>query len=120
MKDFDLERAKADDPVVDEEGRDVTILMFDFRGDGLIVAVTHRKNADSLFYYNEKGVPSVGGYCLKMKPIKVERWVNVYKNRHGVGEASPGVNFYTSKDEASRRRVGNLVYIDSVKVEWEE
>ena len=92
---FDLERAKAGDPVITKDGRDVRILCFNVKNSYPIVGVCKeigRNKGEVLYTYTAKGLVAsltANPADLFMKPKKKPKtnrsgWVNIYGNA-GVG-----------------------------------
>lgn len=113
MKDFNLELAKKGYPVCIAGGRDVRILTFNRRDENYpIVGLLMRDFGDEVVTYTDTGKFSINQdghpYDLKMKPIKYEGWINIYRD-----------TVYNSREEALNNKIDNT-YINTVKVEWEE
>ena len=117
LKKFDLEAAKAGNPVCTRDGRKARIICFDRKDIKPIVALVTFINGTSViekaFYYFEDGYHLSKNdnniYDLMMLPEKKERWVNVYKD-----------SVYNTKEEALAGRSECRGYIDTIKVSWEE
>ena len=121
LKPFDLEAAKAGEPVCTRDGRKARIICFDrINGDYYkIVACVTAFDGDFeevLFY-------GIDGYIvdsqnpkdedLMMLPEKKEGWVNVYK------DGLLGTRAYNTKKEAVDN-ASPCDYVDTVKISWEE
>lgn len=81
MKEFDLEKAKAGHPVYTRDGREVRILCFDRQSDSPIVALVKNNEVEDIISFNNKGRRNDVfdcGYDLLIKPVKQERWANIY------------------------------------------
>lgn len=120
MKPFNLERAKAGDPVVTRGGQPARIICFDRKGDCPIIALVEDKNMDC---ENIRAYTLNGGYHqdtskndldLLMSPKKHTRWVNIYEcdetNRM----------FYKTEEEALSSANSLCGYICTKKIEWDD
>ena len=121
LRPFNLEAAKAGEPVCTRDGRKARIICFDrINGDYYkIVACVTAFDGDFeevLFY-------GIDGYIvdsqnpkdedLMMLPEKKEGWVNVYK------DGLLGTRAYNTKKEAVDN-ASPCDYVDTVKISWEE
>ena len=122
MKPFDLEAAKAGKPVCTRDGRKARIICFDAKGDKPIIALVEMGTAETPNNYpiDGKAVSAKEASCdLMMLPEKKEGWVNVYRDNFGLNCST----VYDNKDIALSRIDRNeedTVYIDTVKISWEE
>ena len=123
MKPFDLEKAKAGEPVCTRDGCEARILCFDKINacSTSIVALYLRDGIEYLQTYHNDGkisskVDSIRD--LYMKSQKREGWVNIYKDSNGTYKNS--ILIHLSKEDAIKERYLIDNYIDTVKVEWEE
>ena len=112
LRPFDLEAAKAGKPVCTRDGRKARIICFDRDWDMHIVALVSDPLGESVHYYLSNG--KVDFYKqndedLMMLPEKKEGWVNVYKDL-----------VYDTKEEALAGRSESRIYIDTIKISWEE
>ena len=127
LKPFDLEAAKAGKPVCTRDGRKARIICFDKVGDFPIVALTDDR------YYKEEGVNlyDINGkgsnecFDLMMLPEKKEGWENVYKRENeyiceNECNVFTGIAVYKSEGEAKRNIDKNEIYVNTIKITWEE
>lgn len=123
LKPFDLEAAKAGEPVCTRDGRKARIICFDAKCNKPIVALIYDCNKETVLQYLENGrffVNQIDKYDLMMLPQKKEGWVNVYKS-YNVGKKIPCMaSIYPTKEEAKKSSVVGFDYVDTVKIEWEE
>jgi hypothetical protein len=129
MKSFDLEKAKQGHPVQTRDGRDVEILKTDVKSNDPIVAVVRNNDRDEIVrVYKETGRYEARdiarGLDLFMKATKKEGWINVFR----VGKLKLGTPFgywcgdiHKTKQDALQAKIGKGgIYIDTIKIEWEE
>lgn len=125
MKPFDLEKAKAGAPVCTREGFKARIVCFDVDNDKFPVVALIKDSINSNEYpvsLTKEGRFSYGeADSLKDLFMVVEKkygWVNLYK---AMTDRCIGC-VYNTKEEAMSKIVkdGGVIYIDTVKVEWEE
>ena len=122
LKPFSLEAAKAGKPVCTRDGRKARIICFDAKGDKPIIALVEMGTAETPNNYpiDGKAVSAKEASCdLMMLPEKKEGWVNVYRDNFGLNCST----VYDNKDIALSRIDRNeedTVYIDTVKISWEE
>ena len=120
MKPFNLEEAKAGKPVVTRDGRPVSILTFDKKGDYCIVTLINYCRSDDVVVYRENGKASAdfdSEYDLFMKAEKKEGWINIYAPCRTSCPTTDAIIYET--EEKARSCSGNTS-IATVKVEWEE
>jgi hypothetical protein len=132
LKPFDLERAKAGDPVCTREGYEVRIICFDREGNGekkLIALLKTTDNIESVFhflpdgsYFDKDNNPD--SFDLMMAPKTVTKWVNVYKKS---GFLALDGNIHDTENEAKECIESDYPesdekenYIATAKIEWEE
>ena len=123
LKPFDLEAAKAGNPVCTRDGRKARIICFDSNGGRPIVAlVTECDDEEETPYkyhcdgsYNCQSIPSDND--LMMLPEKKEGWINIYK-----GGKLDADYIYPTKADAVENIFQPMKarYIDTIKVTWEE
>lgn len=126
MKDFDLEKAKAGNPVCTRDGRDVRILAFDLKDDiyPICAAITNDSHNENVIEFTKDGKFLIDQdrhhSDLMMKTIKQERYVNIYVTKDSI--CTVGAT-YSTKEQAlaniDRLETGDD-YVKTVKVEWEE
>lgn len=123
MKEFDLEKAKAGEPVVNNHGLPARIVCFDRHYDANpgfpILALVNSNGNEICRNYSLEGI-GLNGDELRMAPEKITLWANVYNvNGHfHVGQAE----LYLSKEEAISKKASYIdshEYIDAVKIEVE-
>ncbi len=109
MKSFNLERAKAGDPVMTRDGRAARIICFDKKGKQKIVALIQdpdEPNNELFAAYNNNG-----SFCfyeveddedLVMATKKTTCWINVY--RRDTCFLTVGERLYSTKEEAESNK----------------
>ena len=137
LKPFDLEKAKDGKPVCTRDGHKARIICFDYNGetgDYPIVALVHynkgNKCYERVLKYTSDGLFNKYGDCqhdndLMMLPEKKEGWVNVYKRENeyvceNECNVSTGIAVYKSEGEAKRNIDKNEIYVNTIKISWEE
>lgn len=134
LKPFDLEAAKAGKPVCTRDGRKARILCFDrFCCDEIstIVACVLSKDGkdENVIIYSSDGFMSDKQHpCaddLMMFPEKKEGWVNVYKRVNeyiceNECNVFTGITIFKSEDEAKRNMNKSEMYVNTIKISWEE
>ena len=129
LKPFDLEAAKAGKTVCTRDGRKVRIICFDAKrkDENSIIALVPSKDYpgfEDLIAYPNNG-NYYGGHendgDLMMLPEKKEGYVNLYHNCNDRYAAYLGNNvIYKDKEFAEDMGRGDINYIKTVKVQWEE
>ena len=130
MKPFDLERAKAGDPVI---ARNLMLVKFlahypDASENCRVVFMTPKDSGlpwlqrSQIWTCNERGQQEVGEneWDLFMAPCKREGWMNVYPD-YGTDNTpvlARGDTIYTTIENARTSKGAHA--IDTVKIEWEE
>jgi hypothetical protein len=120
MKPFDLERAKAGDPVITRDGRPVRILCFDGpHEDHPIVGMT----GTNIMTFTDAGSYLTSfelSVDLFMATTKKEGWVCIHRNAHGF--LAPGTAFCASKAvcEEYGTKIYGSAFVAAAKIEWEE
>ena len=117
MKEFNLERALAGDPVTTETGMKAEIIKDFSRLDGskrLAVLITIENGDMALKEYFMSGraasqPPNYG--ILFMAQKKVTRWYNLYKD-------GPG-HYFKNRVDAEESK-GGSIYLETRSIEWEE
>ena len=130
MKRFNLEEylANPNKKMVTRDGREVErILCTDAKGPYPIVALVKLYDGitDRALMYTKEGMYLDGqtnGKDLFFKSEKHEGWINIFRGKDG---PLTGNTVFASKEEAEESRWhGNSftkdLYLESVKVEWEE
>lgn len=125
MKEFDLEAAKAGKAVCTRNGRPARIICWDKKSnDGqfpIVALIEDEDNIEEPQTYKVHGLffgeGVEHGLDLMMVSEKKEGWVNVYREKDG----SLGCSMIrSSKEEAVSHIIHKRIYVDTVKVEWEE
>ena len=119
MKPFNLEEAKAGNPVCTRDGRKARIICFDRNDLYPIVALIECEDGKEIIgAYSKEGqteIYEIKGTDLMMLPEKKEGWVNIDKGGSGkITISSP----YSTKEEAIHN--DNETTIDTIKISWEE
>lgn len=111
FKPFDLEAAKAGEPVCTRDGREARIICFDRIGNLPIVALVKNGEHEDVYYYHNNGKDNKSNeekdYDLLMKPIIKTGWINIHKE-NGL--------YKTEEDAINNRPNDDFV---AVKVEFE-
>lgn len=123
MEQFDLEEylKNPNKKVITRDGRPVRIICTNREGSSdPIVALVKRKNIEEIYSYSFGGKYLYGAgnnADLFFAPEKKIRWTNIYRDRLD----SPFNNhLYETKEEALKGICPSYIYINTVKVEWEE
>ena len=122
MKSFNLEEylKNPNKKVITRDGNSVRILCTDAKGNFPIIALVKTYNgSETVLRLKENGRfynDTENSSDLLFAPEKKEGWINLFKinSTLTVGEV------YNTEEEAKAAVVGSLVYISTVKVEWEE
>ena len=127
MKQFNLEEylKNPSKKVVTRDGRNVRIICTDAKLESTpIVAMVDKGdgNKESLVTYTKDGkfMGYIDANCdLFFASKKHEGWMNVYRDRD-TGITNLGVILYTSREEAEEAGEGDIYYVSTAKIEWEE
>lgn len=123
MKQFDLEKAIAGEPVVTRNGSPVRILCTDRVGDQYpIVALIRDDNYDTIVSYTKEGfihLDKEAANDLFMAPKKKDGWINICITEDGYADMYD-TTIYVSKEKALQNRDTTEEYVCTTKVEWEE
>lgn len=112
LKPFNLDAAKAGNPVCTRDGRKTRIVCFDKADERPIVALISDSGSEFVYEY------LIDGRCYKsrdddndlmMLPGKKCGWMNVYEER-----------IYDTKEGAIKAKYDGANYIDTIKISWEE
>ena len=122
MKQFNLEEylTNPNKKVITRDGNSVRILCTDAKGNFPIIALVKTYNgSETVLRLKENGRfynDTENSSDLFFAPDKKSGWINLYKinSTLTIGEV------YNTEEEAKAAVVGSLVYISTVKVEWEE
>lgn len=130
LKPFSLEAAKAGKPVCTRNGRKARIVLFDLKDKNypIAAAVLDSDGDESIRTYTSEGIydkDEISGLDLMMLPEKREGWMNVYKRKNeyiceNECSVSTGIAVYKSKGEAKRNIDKNRIYVNTIKITWEE
>ena len=130
LKKFSFEAAKAGKPVCTRDGRKARIICFDRKSETPItVLVTEINGIEAVYSYPNNGIwdspENTNGCDLMMLPEKKEGWVNVYKRENeyiceNECNVSIGIAVYKSEGEAKRNINKNEIYVNTIKITWEE
>ena len=122
MEEFNLEKylENPNRKVVTRDGRSVKIICTNAKGNFPIIALVETYNGNETVlrlkengrFYNDTENSS----DLFFASVKKEGWINLFKinSTLTIGEV------YNTEEEAKAAVVSSLVYISTVKVEWEE
>ena len=122
MKQFNLEEylINPNKKVITRDGRSARIICTDAKGNfPIIVLVETYSGAETVLRLKENGRfynDTENSSDLFFAPEKKEGWINLFKinSTLTIGEV------YNTEEEAKAAVVGSLVYISTVKIEWEE
>ena len=129
LKPFDIQKAREGKPVCTRDGRKARILAFDLKNDEYpIVAAVENDSSEILLSYTMNGEIANGVESdkdLMMLPEKKEGWVNLYKRENEYvceNECNmfTGIAVYKSEGEAKRNIDKNEIYVNTIKITWEE
>ena len=113
MKPFDLEKAKAGEPVATTKGEPVRIVCWDRKYDYPIVALVEEAPGQE-YVYDAKHTGAVScvaaDYSLHMVPVKRTGWLNIYE--------AMGTYLASTKEQADSQAGDTRVAC--VEIEWEE
>jgi hypothetical protein len=121
MKPFNLEQAKQGKPVVTRDGKDVRILTFDKKGKHCIVSLVDVGGYEDVHVSSASGEASPNfdsEYDLFMKSEKKEGWVNIYRGT--IEDAHTAGAIYKTENNAFENGKDSVMYVTTIKVEWEE
>lgn len=120
MKEFDLKAAKAGKAVCTRDGRKARIICWDRKGsDHPIIALVESGDKDLIATYLKDGKLSLNSDYeddLMMVTEKKEGWVNLYRID---GNIECGM-IRSTKEESESNISPVKIYLDTVKIEWEE
>ena len=121
LKPFDLEAAKAGMPVCTRDGRKAIFLITLSNKNFPFAAIVSCGQEENIYQYDINGICDEHdeNLDLMMLPEKKEGWVNVYRDNFGLNCSI----IYDNKDIALSRidiNEEDTVYIDTVKISWEE
>ena len=122
MKQFNLEEylKNPDRHIVTRDGKDAKIICTDGSNKTYpIFALIQNEEYKDVLSYTNDGINVEGSespFDLFFAPVKKEGWINLFKinSTLTIGEV------YNTKEEAKAAIVSSLVYISTVKIEWEE
>lgn len=124
MKQFDLQEYLKNPnlKVVTRDGRSVRIVCTNRLDENYpVIALVNNEFTEKCYSYSEFGkiYKFANGDCeldLLFAPEKKEGWINLFK----VNSATTTGEVYNTEEEAKSAIAKSLVYISTVKVEWEE
>lgn len=123
MKEFDLEKAKAGEPVMTRDGRKARIIGERKHPDyPFVVAVCDKNGTEEVFLYTSKGRNYLHQECdedLFMVSFKHKKYANFYLRCDGTYDFG---EVYANRDVAIRNILNGAEskYIKTVEIEWEE
>ena len=122
MKQFNLQEylKNPDRHIVTRDGRSARIICTDAKGNFPIIALVETYNGNETVlrlkengrFYNDTENSS----DLFFAPVKKEGWINLFK----VNSTMTTGEIYNTEEEAKSAIAKSLVYISTVKIEWEE
>ena len=122
MKQFDLQEylKNPDRQIVTRKGLDAKIICTDGSNKRYpILALIQNEEGKDVLSYTNDGI-NVDGYKspfdLFFVTEKKEGWINLFK----VNSATTTGEIYNTEEEAKSAIVKSLVYISTIKIEWEE
>ncbi len=120
-KPFDLEKALAGDPVMDEEGNiGKYIYTSNTNEHQLLFILKHRNSGEEYTcWYNEYGTNPYVTSVLLMAPKKKTIWVNIYKN-HTPTYHSGSFTYDTEQEAMDNKNTAADFYYGAVAIEIEE
>jgi hypothetical protein len=116
MRPFDLEKAKAGEPVITRGGESVRIVCTDMKGNYNVVALkTEGRTVETVCLYTETGSYFTNDKIehpddLFMAPVKKEAWLNIYPDCM--------VNAHPTKEDAEM--CAEIDRVACIKIDWEE
>ena len=122
MKQFNLQEylKNPTKKVITRDGRSARIICTDAKGNFPIIALVKTYNgSETVLRLKENGRfynDTENSSDLFFAPEKKEGWINLFK----INSAMTIGEVYNTEEEAKAAVVGSLVYISTVKVEWEE
>lgn len=121
MKPFSLEEylKNSDRQVVTRDGRSVRIICTNRLDENYpVIALVNNEDSERCYSYSEFGKFENRDCELDLffAPQKKEGWINLFK----VNSATTTGEVYNTEEEAKSAIAKSLVYISTVKVEWEE
>ena len=106
--------------IITRDGRNVRIICTDRKSNTFpIVVLIEGCYQENICAYTKDGLYSHGIECtgdLFFAPIKKEGWINLFK----VNSTMTTGEIYNTEEEAKSAIAKSLVYISTVKIEWEE
>ena len=124
MKPFSLEEylKNSDRQVVTRDGRSVRIICTNRLDENYpVIALVNNEYTEKCYSYSEFGkiYKFANRDCeldLFFAPQKKEGWINLFK----VNSATTTGEVYNTEEEAKSAIAKSLVYISTIKIEWEE
>jgi len=120
MKEFNLDRALAGDPVITRMGIAVSqFVLFNLTKSSFPLHGVFEDGVNCWTIHGRYGIDGDHDFDLFMAPVKKQEWINIYN--HGFGNYQTGACVYTSQELAIRSKDLYNNYVTSVLVkEWEE
>ena len=117
MEQFSLEKylENPNRKVVTRDGRKVRIICTDAKGKCPVVGLVDYENYEVALNVTKNGKID-GALDLFFAPEKHEGWINLLKSNSTIITGK----VYNTKEEAESAVLGSLIYISTVKIEWEE
>jgi hypothetical protein len=119
---FDLERAKAGDPVCTRDGCPVRIICFDTKGvfNQPIIALIDRSDFEEVIRCYENGTEDIDRndtvYDLFMAPKKITGWINIFRYGQSL---QPSNVIYDTEIEAENAKRGIPAVLATIAISFE-
>ena len=131
LKPFDIQKAREGKPVCTRDGRKARVLCYDFKQNEeypILVAVENKDGKECALLYSNDGISEMyksSNNELVMSPEKKEGWVNVYKRENeyvceNECNVFTGIAVFKSEGEAKRNIDKRKIYVNTIKISWEE
>lgn len=128
-KPFDIEKAKAGNPVCTRDLRPARIICYDQK-DGLgneylTVLVSDADGYEMAYTYRRDGTFGVDNdrrnFDLQLAAVKKTGWINIYHSQK-FGLTMAGEYIFDTEEDAKRQdsKDPSVKLLDTVKIEWEE
>lgn len=121
MKAFDLEKAKAGEPLMTRDGRKARMIGERKHPEyPIVVAVCDKNGYEEVFLYTNEGrnyIHQKADEDLFMVPKKRKKYANFYLKDEDFYDLS---EVYDNKDDAIRNIRYDVKYIKTIEIEWEE
>lgn len=131
LKPFDIQTARKGKPVCTRDGRKARVLCYDFKQNEeypILVAVENKDGKECALLYSNDGISEMyksSNNELGMFPEKKEGWVNVYKRENeyvceNECNVFTGITVFKSEGEAKQNIDKREIYVNTIKISWEE